>query len=58
MGVVVAVNGRLIWADVFASTTLLEKYWPKLVRSYAAEAIVARTSLSPSSPRRPMRNNS
>ena len=37
VGVVVAVNGRLIWADVFASTELLEKYWPKLVRSYAAE---------------------
>lgn len=37
VGVVVAVNGRIIWADVFASTELLEKYWPKLVRSYAAE---------------------
>jgi len=42
VGVVVAVNGELIWADVFASTALLEKYWPKLVRSYAAEAIVNR----------------
>ena len=38
VGVVVAVNGQLIWADVFASSTLLEKYWPKLVRSYAAES--------------------
>jgi len=28
--VVVAVNGHIIWADVFASTELLEKYWPKL----------------------------
>jgi len=37
VGVVVAVNGELIWADVFASSGLLEKYWPKLVRSYAAE---------------------
>ena len=37
VGVVVAVHGQLIWADVFASTSLLEKYWPKLVRSYAAE---------------------
>ena len=42
VGVVVAVNGRIIWADVFASTDLLEKYWPKLVRSYASEAVVAR----------------
>src|SRR5438270_821592 len=43
VGVVVAVNGEIIWADVFASTQLLQKYWPKLVRSYAAEAIVTRT---------------
>src|SRR5579862_2880321 len=42
VGVVVAVNGRIIWADVFASTDLLAKYWPKLVRSYASEAIVTR----------------
>jgi hypothetical protein len=42
VGVVVAVNGRIIWADVFASTDLLDKYWPKLVRSYASEAVVTR----------------
>jgi len=42
VGVVVAVNGRIIWADVFASTELMEKYWPKLVRSYASEAVVTR----------------
>ena len=39
VGVIVAVNGQIIWADVFASTRLLEKYWPKLVRSYAAESM-------------------
>ena len=38
-GVVVAVNGRITWADVFASTDLLEKYWQKLIRSYAAESL-------------------
>ena len=43
VGVVVAVNGEIIWADIFASTALLEKYWPKLVRSYAAEAFVTKT---------------
>jgi len=43
VGVVVAVNGQVVWADIFASTNLLEKYWPKLVRSYAAEAVVTRT---------------
>jgi hypothetical protein len=42
VGVVVAVNGRIIWADVFASTDLLQKYWPKLIRSYASEAVVTR----------------
>jgi len=42
VGVVVAVNGQIVWADLFASTNLLEKYWPKLVRSYAAEAVVTR----------------
>ena len=42
VGVVVAVNGEIIWADLFASTDLLQRYWPKLVRSYAAEAIVAK----------------
>jgi hypothetical protein len=45
VGVVVAVNGRIIWADVFASTDLLEKYWPKLVRSYASEAVVTRAKV-------------
>jgi len=42
VGVVVAVSGQIVWADIFASTNLLEKYWPKLVRSYAAEAIVTK----------------
>ncbi len=42
VGVVVAVNGRIIWADIFASSDLLTKYWPKLVRSYASEAVVTR----------------
>jgi len=39
VGVVVAINGEIEWADIFASTDLLQKYWPKLVRSYAAESI-------------------
>ena len=42
VGVVAAVNGEIIWADLFASPQLLEKYWPKLVRSYAAEALTTR----------------
>jgi len=38
-GVVVAVNGNITWGDVFASTDLLERYWQKLIRSYAAESL-------------------
>ncbi|MFZ0314729.1 MAG: DUF6569 family protein [Candidatus Korobacteraceae bacterium] len=38
-GVVVAINGRITWADAFASTDLLEKYWQKLIRSYAADSL-------------------
>jgi hypothetical protein len=39
VGAVVAVNGRLIWIDRFASNSLFKQYWPKLIRSYAMEAI-------------------
>ena len=38
-GVVVSINGQITWADIFASTDLLEKYWQKLIRSYAAESL-------------------
>src|SRR5437764_14866236 len=47
VGAVVAVNGEIIWADVFASPALLEKYWPKLIRSFAAEALTSRVSRYP-----------
>lgn len=39
VGVVVAVNGEVIWADLFAEPALFEKYWPKLLRSYVVEAL-------------------
>ncbi len=39
VGVVVAINGRVQWADVFASTDLLANYWSKLMSSYVAEAV-------------------
>jgi hypothetical protein len=39
VGVVVSVNGEIIWADLFANTDLLARYWTKLVRSYAAESL-------------------
>jgi len=52
VGVVVAVNGELIWADVFASTELLQKYWPKLVRSYAEAMVTPGEARSPEEKRR------
>ena len=39
VGAVVAVDGQILWADIFASPALFEAYWPKLVRSYATEAL-------------------
>jgi hypothetical protein len=39
IGVVVAVRGEIVWADLFADTELLSRYWTKLVRSYAAESL-------------------
>jgi ARG and Rhodanese-Phosphatase-superfamily-associated Protein domain len=38
VGVVVAINGRLVWSDIFPSAELFRKYWPKLLRSYVLEA--------------------
>jgi hypothetical protein len=49
VGVVVAVKGRIVWADIFASNALLSKYWPKLLESYAAESLTASGSSSPAS---------
>lgn len=40
-GVVVAINGNIVWVDLFASNDLLMRYWQKLVRSYAAESLTS-----------------
>jgi hypothetical protein len=39
VGVVVAVNGEVVWADFFADRDLFQRYWPKLLRSYVVEAL-------------------
>src|SRR3990170_4393082 len=39
VGVVVAINGEVVWADVFAESGLFERYWSKLLRSYVVEAM-------------------
>jgi hypothetical protein len=44
VGVVVAVRGEVIWADIFSDPGLLARYWTKLVRSYAAEEFVSSKS--------------
>lgn len=44
VGVVVARNGRAVWVDVFASQRLFASYWPKLLKSYAVDALGDNTS--------------
>jgi hypothetical protein len=42
VGVIVAVNGRIESMDVFESTPLFKKLWPKLLKSYALDAANAK----------------
>jgi hypothetical protein len=44
VGVVVARNGKPVWADIFASSRLFAAYWPKLLKSYAVDALGDNTS--------------
>ena len=39
VGVVVAYGDEIAWSDIFASGELFQAYWPKLLRSYAVEAL-------------------
>ncbi len=39
VGVVVAINGEVVWTDLFADSSLFQRYWPKLLRSYVVEAM-------------------
>ncbi|MBI4466868.1 MAG: hypothetical protein HY656_05520 [Acidobacteria bacterium] len=39
VGVVVAINGEVVWADLFADPGLFERYREKLLRSYVVEAL-------------------
>lgn len=39
VGVVVAVNGKVIAADVYGSAKLFKKVWPKLLKAAAADAL-------------------
>ena len=39
VGVVAAVGGKIVSADVFATHALFQAYWPKMLKSYALEAV-------------------
>lgn len=41
VGAIVAVNGRIEIADVFANPSLFQSYWPKLLKSYGLEALAS-----------------
>jgi hypothetical protein len=41
VGVIVAINGKVEIVDVFESTPLFRKLWPKLLKSYALDAAAA-----------------
>jgi hypothetical protein len=43
VGVVIAYGGEVAWSDIFASADLFQQYWPKLLRSYAVEALARPT---------------
>ncbi|MFH1748468.1 MAG: DUF6569 family protein [Planctomycetota bacterium] len=43
LGLVVAINGKLYNADVYASSGLFHKLWPKLLEAAAIEALASRT---------------
>lgn len=44
VGAVVAINGKIESVDVFESTPLFRKLWPKLLKSYALDALGAATA--------------
>jgi hypothetical protein len=52
VGVVVAINGKVEAVDVFESTPLFQKLWPKLLKSYALDATVQSDSRQPALPPR------
>ena len=39
VGVVAAIGNKVISADVFANHSLFQAYWPKMLKSYALEAV-------------------
>jgi hypothetical protein len=50
VGVVIAYGGEVAWSDIFASSDLFYRYWHKLLRSYAVEALARPTLRETASP--------
>jgi hypothetical protein len=50
VGAMVAVDGKMETVDVFASTPLFEKMWPKLLKGHALDAVVAASGKSEKKP--------
>jgi hypothetical protein len=49
-GAVFAVDGRLVAADVYASPALFHQMWPKLVRAYVVQSLMAPNGAGPALP--------
>lgn len=47
VGAIVAVNGKVESMDIFESTPLFKKLWPKLLKSYAFDAVNAHDEKKP-----------
>ena len=47
VGVVAAIDGKIVSADVFANHSLFQAYWPKMLNSYALEAVSTTTAGAP-----------
>jgi hypothetical protein len=46
VGVVAAIDGDIVSADVFANHSLFQAYWPKMLKSYALEAVGATAAVA------------
>ncbi|MFH0839842.1 MAG: DUF6569 family protein [Candidatus Omnitrophota bacterium] len=44
VGVAVGLNGRIVGVDIFSSASIFARFWPKLLKSYAALAIAEECS--------------
>jgi hypothetical protein len=50
IGAAFAIDGKLVGADIYGSNPLFAKMWPKLLRAYATEAMIAEGAGSGSPP--------